>query len=297
MAGYLFYKPIGAIVVNLAPRLDLPPWSMWVTSTLIASIPMATLVWVVNGLIGELRVPSLDVALAHCAVSLVGAVVTLLFNLLPATRAPEIKAALPQDVPEPASSQPTVRFLERLPPELGTNLLALEMEDHYVRAHTALGSDLVLMRLRDAMAELDGVEGEQVHRSWWVARHAVEDVRREGRNVRLILPSGLEAPVVHNVQALKGVMVVISIRKIGTWHRDAGLRRGRHLACAPSSCWNSTTESKTPGIAAGVTRTRRAFAPLQWYFAYERSKRSASITLVQAVTKSRTKRSSPPFSA
>ena len=69
------------------------------------------------------------------------------------------------------------------------------MEDHYVRVHTALGSEMVLMRLRDAVAQLAGIDGRQVHRSWWVARLAVEDVRREGRNVRLVLPGGLEAPV------------------------------------------------------------------------------------------------------
>jgi len=35
----------------------------------------------------------------------------------------------------------------------------------------------------------------QVHRSWWVARGAVEDVLREGRNLRLGLARGIEAPV------------------------------------------------------------------------------------------------------
>jgi DNA-binding LytR/AlgR family response regulator len=85
-------------------------------------------------------------------------------------------------------------FLDRLPPELGSELIALEMEDHYVRAHTVLGSDLVLLRMRDAIAELDGLEGAQVHRSWWVARGAVDDVRKDGRNIRLVLDNGLEAP-------------------------------------------------------------------------------------------------------
>ena len=78
------------------------------------------------------------------------------------------------------------------------------MEDHYVRAHTAMGSDLILMRMRDAVSELDGLEGEQVHRSWWVARGAVEDVKRGGRNIRLVLSGGLEAPVSRaNVAPLK----------------------------------------------------------------------------------------------
>jgi DNA-binding LytR/AlgR family response regulator len=61
--------------------------------------------------------------------------------------------------------------------------------------HTALGSALVLMRLRDAMALILDVEGMQVHRSWWVARGAVEDVVRDGRNIRLKLARDIEAPV------------------------------------------------------------------------------------------------------
>ena len=69
------------------------------------------------------------------------------------------------------------------------------MEDHYVRAHTVLGSELILLRMRDAVGELEGIDGAQVHRSWWVARDAVEDVKRDGRNLRLVLPGGLEAPV------------------------------------------------------------------------------------------------------
>ena len=69
------------------------------------------------------------------------------------------------------------------------------MEDHYVRAHTPAGSTLLLLRMRDAVAELDGVDGLRVHRSWWVARNAVAGMRREGRNIRLILTNGVEAPV------------------------------------------------------------------------------------------------------
>jgi DNA-binding LytR/AlgR family response regulator len=53
----------------------------------------------------------------------------------------------------------------------------------------------VLMRLRDAMALIGELEGMQVHRSWWVARTAVEDVLRDGRNIRLKLARDVEAPV------------------------------------------------------------------------------------------------------
>lgn len=86
-------------------------------------------------------------------------------------------------------------ILRRLPPRLGPDLVCLQMEDHYVRIHTDRGSDLVLMSLGQAMGELAGVDGLQVHRSWWVARRAVAGVVEDGRNLRLRLSNGLEAPV------------------------------------------------------------------------------------------------------
>lgn len=223
VAGYLFYRPIGAIVLGLGPRLDLPDWFLWCAAIAIATVPMATLVWFVNHGFRPVAPPSFDIALIHyLAVLVVGAVVTLAFNLLPATRAVQGTSApqppAPEPVPpEPVSPEPVspehagagqpaaetpsappfaqAPFLDRLPAHLGSDLIALEMEDHYVRAHTALGSELILLRMRDAVGELGGVEGAQVHRSWWVARDAVEDVKRDGRNLRLVLANGLEAPV------------------------------------------------------------------------------------------------------
>ncbi|MFC3712590.1 LytTR family DNA-binding domain-containing protein [Sphingoaurantiacus capsulatus] len=83
-------------------------------------------------------------------------------------------------------------------------MLALEMEGHYVRAHTAAGSTLILMRMRDAVAELDGIDGMQVHRSWWVARSAVENAAQHGRSITLRLKGGIKAPVARNsVPALR----------------------------------------------------------------------------------------------
>jgi hypothetical protein len=91
----------------------------------------------------------------------------------------------------PAIAGPA-RLIARLNPRLGGELVALQGEDHYVRVHTALGSELLLMRLGDAIAELDGLEGERVHRSWWVARGAVGESRMDGRRACLVLTNGLE---------------------------------------------------------------------------------------------------------
>jgi DNA-binding LytR/AlgR family response regulator len=60
------------------------------------------------------------------------------------------------------------------------------------------------MRLSDAIAELEGLEGAQTHRSWWVAKDAVEDARREGERVTLVVKGGVEAPVSRpNVRPLR----------------------------------------------------------------------------------------------
>lgn len=105
----------------------------------------------------------------------------------------------------PAGTAPNVRFLDRLPAKLrGGVLYAISAEDHYLRLHTSKGNDLILMRLADAVGELEGLEGAQTHRSWWVARDAVENVRREGDRVMLVLKGGVEAPVSRpNVRPLR----------------------------------------------------------------------------------------------
>jgi hypothetical protein len=97
--------------------------------------------------------------------------------------------------PAGAARPPAAGFLGRLPPHLGRDLIALQMEDHYVRAHTSRGSALVLIPLRQALEELGDVPGLRVHRSWWVAKRAVSGAVQDGRNLRLTLSNGLEAPV------------------------------------------------------------------------------------------------------
>jgi hypothetical protein len=111
------------------------------------------------------------------------------------------------DIPVPADAVPAPpvaaaapRFLARIPARLGRDLVALQMEDHYLRIHTRLGSDLILLRMNDAVAELDGLDGLRVHRSWWVARAALEGVERDGKTMVLRLAGGLAVPVARDRQ-------------------------------------------------------------------------------------------------
>ena len=129
------------------------------------------------------------VAVLMAAISFL--VVTVLDRALPAGG-----DAAPPDARDAPLSPP--RFLDRLPAELGRDLVYLRMADHYVEAFTTAGSTLVLMRFADAVAELEGAGGLRVHRSYWVARdHVTGTARRNGRTI-LSLTGGHEAPVSRN---------------------------------------------------------------------------------------------------
>jgi hypothetical protein len=109
--------------------------------------------------------------------------------------------AAPSLPPGPAGEA----LLRRLKPEARGALWALEMEDHYLRVHTSAGNDLILYRLNDALAEVAGLDGRQVHRSYWVAREAVATTERDGRRRLLVLKNGLKVPVSRaNLSELRG---------------------------------------------------------------------------------------------
>ncbi len=87
-------------------------------------------------------------------------------------------------------------FADRLPYRLrGARVLAVHGEDHFVRIHTVRGEHLIWMRLGDALAELAELDGRQTHRSWWVAKSAVVEVRRGNGRAVLTLSNGVEAQV------------------------------------------------------------------------------------------------------
>jgi DNA-binding LytR/AlgR family response regulator len=102
-------------------------------------------------------------------------------------------------LPEPGEGAIPAAFppalLRRLPPGIGSDIIALETEDHYLRVHAVGGSALILMRMADAVALLDPQLGAQVHRRWWVAQAAVAGVRTEGQKLSLCLINKTLVPV------------------------------------------------------------------------------------------------------
>lgn len=72
------------------------------------------------------------------------------------------------------------RLMKRLPEGAAGPILRLSAKDHFVDIITPTDRHTVRMRLADAVAEMDGVEGVFTHRSHWVAKDAIREVKRAG---------------------------------------------------------------------------------------------------------------------
>lgn len=188
LAGGLWGHVCSGIVCRWIDPAERPWLDAGVLSVMIA-LPMTLLVWAYTGLMFQGRMYPLALLPAFLApVGIISLGMSVLNIFISRGQTVRTRAAAVGGGP--------VRFLDRLPPRLkGARLIAVQAEDHYLRLHTDAGSDLILMRLSDAVAELEGLEGAQVHRSWWVARDAVRDVSRGDGRARLTLEGGLTAPV------------------------------------------------------------------------------------------------------
>ena len=86
-------------------------------------------------------------------------------------------------------------ILDRIPFEKRGDLVALSVEDHYVRVITLKGEELILMRLSDAIRETAPAKGAQVHRSHLAAFDQVHSAKRIGDRAVLAMRDGSEIPV------------------------------------------------------------------------------------------------------
>nr|WP_255596803.1 LytTR family DNA-binding domain-containing protein [Cognatishimia sp. MH4019] len=93
-------------------------------------------------------------------------------------------------------SKPTgPRLWRRLPQALQTDVIRLSSDGHFVSVHTVAGLHRLRMRFADATAEMDNVEGGCVHRSHWIARAHVREVRTQNNRPLLVMSDGTEVPV------------------------------------------------------------------------------------------------------
>ena len=188
LAGSVVFWPTLRFVLRLGMRAGLPDVFAMVVAAAVAALPVTLVVRIVSPLVNA-------GAPANAPVSQYFAVLALALPFGLAVLLVGRWTSPPVESPPPAAEPVLPRLLARIPKRLGEDVIALQAEDHYVRVHTALGSDLLLMRFADAVAEADGIDGLRVHRSWWVARNAVASARAEGRRATLTLKTGLDVPV------------------------------------------------------------------------------------------------------
>ncbi len=115
----------------------------------------------------------------------------------PARGALETERTKPQPAPAHSATAPAgaaSALADRLPAEIGQDVIHLTMNDHYVTVVTTSGRCELLMRFTDAVEEL-GSRGMRVHRSHWIAFDHVEGWGKRDQRPVLRLTGGHTIPV------------------------------------------------------------------------------------------------------
>lgn len=214
LAWLVISRMVELALASSARLRGLASWQRRGLSLAIGSIPMTGLAAVATRRLEGATFTTGELALLYVQVAAVCASVSFAIEAVAvrssrpapgsaaASRAPGgAPAATQDDAGSDAGTGPEAerpakpRVLLRLPPAQRGRLRCLSGEDHYVRIHTDRGAPLVLMRFRDALEELDGLPGERVHRSWWVAGDEPCTFTRTGRTAVLRLADDLTVPV------------------------------------------------------------------------------------------------------
>jgi hypothetical protein len=148
-------------------------------------------VYILTGIAIDYWAVGRDLLLLSANVIAISSIITFVFLLIDDSDTPSELSALPS-------------ILDRLPYAKRGALIALSVEDHYVRIRTTKGEDIVLMRLADAMRETGAMAGLHVHRSHWIALDQVSAATRKGDGAVLTMSQGPDIPVSRaNVPAIK----------------------------------------------------------------------------------------------
>tara|TARA_R110000751_G_scaffold71287_10_gene144256 strand:- start:25671 stop:26504 length:834 start_codon:yes stop_codon:yes gene_type:complete len=142
----------------------------------------------------DLRVPGRETLLAMFANVVVTVTAIAMIVGVAARRTGNADIEMTDEIPADKNTR-CPDLLRRLPIELGHDIVRLSASDHYVEVYTRLGHVLVLLRFSDALKELGGADGLQIHRSHWVARSAIRRLVNKSRNLFVELDDGTTLPV------------------------------------------------------------------------------------------------------
>lgn len=181
----------GKVVRHLFPAL--PQWVFYPIVALSISLPVTAAVFAINVIMaGAVHWSALPVTWFFVLV--ISLFVTAIAWFADHVKSLREMAANPSGAASATAA--SLALTDKLPHRLRrARLVSMSAEDHYLRVRTDAGEALILMRLSDAVAACAGLDGAQVHRSWWVAREAVADARKSDGRGTLVLEDGSEVPV------------------------------------------------------------------------------------------------------
>jgi len=145
------------------------------------AIAVLIFIHLLNGLTIGYWATGRELAIIAGNVFVISSIITVIFHIADHTQE------------ETTTTPPPI--LDRLPFALRAPLVAMSVEDHYVRVYTTKGDEMILMRLSDAIREVGDTAGLQVHRSHWAAFAHIAAVNRNGNGAVLTMTSGLDIPV------------------------------------------------------------------------------------------------------
>lgn len=168
------------------------------TQAVIGSIFVTSTIWAFGNQIFHVFVEPVGLLPLFLYVALVFAAVTACRSILRRVIRKAQMEAVEIEVPAVEDAAPTVPaplLVRRLNGDHSGDILRLTADNHFVEVISDTGATSLRMRFRDAIAEMDGVQGGLVHRSHWVAFDAVQSAEKQQGKLMLRLRNGDEVPV------------------------------------------------------------------------------------------------------
>lgn len=182
---YLLASGVATIVTVSLTRKNLNSWLAYICGGTTAGIIVGMFVWLFGVFLDQSfgqSISGLLTAMTYTIPITIG--VTMLFKVSEKTSEDKLQTQMSEN-----------KFFERIPKHLGRDLISLNSQDHYVKVTTSMGSELILMRLSDAITDLDGLDGIQPHRSWWVAKKHAAQIKTDNGKKIIELSNGDIVPI------------------------------------------------------------------------------------------------------
>lgn len=128
--------------------------------------------------------------------------VTLAVNLAIRLLDPDPPAAdIPQKPQKEIASPALSAFHRKIPQHLGQDIITVRAQDHYVEVTTPNGAAMILTRLSDAVAQLEGHGCVRVHRSWVLNLSHVLRVGPGANGLEITMTNDQQVPVGRSYRA------------------------------------------------------------------------------------------------